>query len=148
MNKNSLPSFIYTTVYELCWKQTHHTFLPLPRDLYHTKKFAAECRRITMESKPVLDSGLHSVDSGSFCQWDLDWKFQSFVEFWISKPRIRDSTRKNFRNFLIRISLHEAKIAPTLPPQRTEIWGHLFNSPLSGIVNYSLCMALKNSFKQ
>ena len=68
MNKNSLPPFIYTTVYELCWKQTHNTFLPLPRDLDHTKRFAADCPPITVESKPVLDSGLHSVDSGSFCQ--------------------------------------------------------------------------------
>ena len=43
-----------------------------------------------MESKTVLDSGLHAVGSGfqlldsGLCQWNLDFGFQSLVGFWIS----------------------------------------------------------------
>ena len=56
-----------------------------------------------------MDSGFHAVDSGfhvlysSICQWNLDSGFQSFeafriplAVFRIPKPRIPDSTSKNF----------------------------------------------------
>ena len=52
------------------------------------------------ESKTVLDSGFHAVDSGltvldfSLCQWNMDFGFQSLVGFripwavfWIPKSR-------------------------------------------------------------
>ena len=49
-----------------------------------------------------MDSGSQVLDS-SLCQWNLDSEFQSLVEFripwavfWIPKPRIPDSTSKNF----------------------------------------------------
>ena len=64
--------------------------------------------------KGILDSGLHAVDSrfqvldSSFCQWNLNSGFQSFVGFrilWavfrIPEPRIPDSTSKIFPDFLI-----------------------------------------------
>ena len=63
-----------------------------------------------MESKTVLDSGFHTVDSGfqvmvfSLCQWNWDSGFQSLVGFRIPctvfrilKPRIPDSTCKIFQ---------------------------------------------------
>ena len=50
------------------------------------------------------------------CQWKFDSGNQSLVEFWIPwgrsrspKPGIHDSTRKNFRDFGIRIPLHWGK---------------------------------------
>ena len=56
------------------------------------------------ESRTVLDSGFHSVDSGfqvldsSICSWKLDSGFQSLVGFRIPKPRIPDSILiKSFR---------------------------------------------------
>ena len=57
------------------------------------------------ESKTVLDSGFHTMDSGfqipdsSLCRWNLGSGFQSLVEFRIvriQKPRIPDSTAKIF----------------------------------------------------
>ena len=67
------------------------------------------------ESKTILDSGFHSVDSGfqvlDSSQWNLDSGFQLLVGFripWavfrIPKPRIPDSTSKNFLDSGIRIS--------------------------------------------
>ena len=48
----------------------------------------------------ILDSTSWALDS-SLCQWNLDSGFQSLVKFRIPKPRIPDSTSRNFR-----ISLH------------------------------------------
>ena len=55
----------------------------------------------------------------SFCQWNLDSGFQSLVGFrilWvvfrIPRPRISDSTSKNFPVCGIRTLLHEAKSSP------------------------------------
>ena len=73
------------------------------------------------ESRTVLDSGSHAVDSefqlldSSRCQWNLDSGFQSLVGFqipWtvfrIPKARILDSTSKNFPHSGIGIPLHGA----------------------------------------
>ena len=70
------------------------------------------------ESKTVLDSVFHAVDSGfqlldpSLSQWNLESGFQSLVGFripWavfrIPKPRIPDSTSRNFPGSRIRIPL-------------------------------------------
>ena len=71
-----------------------------------------------LESTPrIPDSGFQVLDS-SLCQWNLDSGFQmrfsaipaSWAVFWILKPRIPDSTSKNFpdsRNQIPR--LHEVK---------------------------------------
>ena len=63
---------------------------------------AGTFRPLVREFKTVLDSGFHDVDS-SLCKWKLDPGFQSFVGFriswavfWIPKPKIADSTSKNF----------------------------------------------------
>ena len=75
------------------------------------------------ESKTVLDSRFHVTDSGfqlldcSLCQQNFYSSFQSLVGFrfpWavfrIPKPRIPDSTRKNFSDYGIRIPLvHRAE---------------------------------------
>ena len=65
------------------------------------------------ESKTVLDSGFHTVDS-SLCQWNLDSGFHSLVGFripgavfWIPNSRIPHSTSKIFSQFRI----PEAKIS-------------------------------------
>ena len=75
-----------------------------------------------MQGNPVLDSGFHVVDSEfqeldfSLCQWKLDSGFPSLVGFrilwavfWVPKPRIPDSTSKNFTDSGIRIPLHGAR---------------------------------------
>ena len=71
-----------------------------------------------LESTPrIPDSGFQVLDS-SLCQWNLDSGFQmrfsaipaSWTVFWILKPRIPDSTSKNFpdsRNQIPR--LHEVR---------------------------------------
>ena len=64
------------------------------------------------ESRTVLDSGFHAVDSGfqvldsSLCQWNVDSGFQSLVGFpipWavlrIPKPMVPDSVSKHFPDF-------------------------------------------------
>ena len=70
----------------------------------------------------VLDSGLHAMDSwfqvldSSLCQWNLDsglvqslkWFRIPWAIFRTPKPRIPDSTSKNFPNSGIPILLHEA----------------------------------------
>ena len=54
----------------------------------------------------VLDSGFHAVDGFRIPrQWNLDPGFQSLVGFRIPKPRISDSTRRNFPDSVIRITL-------------------------------------------
>ena len=65
------------------------------------------------ESKTVLDSGFHTVDS-SLCQWNLDSGFHLLVGFqipgavfWIPNSRIPHSTSKIFPQFRI----PEAKIS-------------------------------------
>ena len=74
------------------------------------------------ESKSVLDSGFHAVDSGfqvldsTLCQWNLDSWFQYWLGFpilWtvlrIPKPRIPDSSNTIFTDSGIRIPLRYAK---------------------------------------
>ena len=86
-------------------------------------------RPTVRESKTVLDSGFHAGDSWfqvldpSLCQWNLDSGFQvrfnaipdSWAVLWIQKPRIPDSTSKNFpdsRNQIHR--LHEMRLRKAL----------------------------------
>ena len=72
-----------------------------------------------------LDSGLHLVDSG--CQVLDSGSLPEDIGFlilmvrripdflgciWIPRPRISDSTSKNFSDSRIRISLHEANKEP------------------------------------
>ena len=76
-----------------------------------------------LESTPgIPDSGFQVLDS-SLCQWNLDSGFQmrfsaipaSWTVFWILKPRIPDSTSKNFpdsRNQILR--LHEVRSSKAL----------------------------------
>ena len=71
--------------------------------------------------KTVLDSESHSMGSGflvldsSIFHWNLNSSFHSlfglripWAVFWIPKPRIPDSTRKNFTDSRIRIPLQGA----------------------------------------
>ena len=69
------------------------------------------------EFKTVLDPGFHVVVSrfqvldSSLCQWNLDSRFHSVVRIQrailpIPKPRIPDSTSKNFPDSGIQIPLH------------------------------------------
>ena len=71
--------------------------------------------------KTVLDSESHSMDSGflvldsSIFHWNMNSRFHSLMGFripwavfWIPKPRISDSTRKNFTDSRIRIPLQGA----------------------------------------
>ena len=66
----------------------------------------------------VLDPGFHATDLGfqvldsSLCQWNLDTGFQSLVGFrnsLIPKPRIPNSTSKNFTDSCFLIPLHGVK---------------------------------------
>ena len=75
------------------------------------------------ESRTVLDSGFHAVDSGfrvpdsCLFLWNLDSGFQSFVVgfripcvvFRIPKPMIQDSASKIFPDSGIQMPLHGAK---------------------------------------
>ena len=67
------------------------------------------------ESRIVLDSGLHAVDSGfqvldsCLFLWNLDSRFESFiVAFRIPKPMIQDSASKIFPDSGIQMPLHVA----------------------------------------
>ena len=81
-------------------------------------------RPTVRESKTVLDYGFHAGDSwfqvldSSLCQWNLDSGFQvrfsvipgSWAVLWILKPRIPDSTSKNFSDSTNQIPcLHEMR---------------------------------------
>ena len=109
------------------------------------------------ESKTVLDSGFHTVNS-SLCQWNLDSGFHLFVGFqipwavfWIPKSRIPHSTSKillnsgfqkqKFPRFLNQNSLTESEKVLFLLL-------HLLSSKTQGIAKaINLPWTCKSSFR-
>ena len=101
-----------STIYRrFVYSETHFRPTACNKKLPHVRK-----------SKTVFDSRFHVTDSGfqlldcSLCQWNFYSSFQSLVGFrfpWavfrIPKPRIPDSTSKNFSDYGIRIPLHGAE---------------------------------------
>ena len=93
-------------------------FVAMLQDKLHV--FCCPFFRTLRESKTVLDSGLHTVDSGRFQFLTLELGFRipivsgmmwiPWMGFRIPKPRIPDSTSKNFQDSGIRIPLHGAKL--------------------------------------
>ena len=98
------PAWIFSS--HGCWRFDALIKVLLKGWLLHVREFRTD-----------LDPGFHVVVSrfqvldSSLCQWNLDSWFHSVVRFQravlpIPKPRIPDSTSKNFPDSGIQISLH------------------------------------------
>ena len=95
-----------------------------------------------MESKTVLDSGLHAEGSGfqlldsGLCQWNLDFGFQSLVGFWISWTLYSGSKSQGS-------GFHKQKF-PEYRNSDSLIWGdsYAYVTPSSPVLISVLCSLL------
>ena len=117
--------------------------VPRGGEQHQTTVFSPHVR----ESKTVLDSGFHAMDSGfqvmdSRISGTLGHQILSLVRFWIPydvfrvpKPRILESTSKNFSVSGIRISLHGASFRRLF----TTSWQQARMGTVRKVVNNPLC---------
>ena len=122
--------------------------VPRSGEQHQTTIFSPHVR----ESKTVLDSGFHAMDSGfqvmdSRISNDRIWCPEVPAGFWIPydvfrvpKPRILESTKKNFSVSGLRISFHEASFRRLFTvPAITTSWQQARMGTVRKVVNNPLC---------